>query len=58
MSGYVGSNQNVKGVDGVNTVEFKGFVASDIRGSRDQICTTEGPKIDCVRQVDFLMEGS
>jgi len=31
----------------------RGFVAADIRGLRDQICSTEGPKVNCVRQVDF-----
>jgi len=36
-----------------HSAEFEGFVASDIRGLRDQICTTFGPKVNCVRQVDF-----
>ena len=27
--------------------------ASDVRGLRDQICTTFGTKVNCVRQVDF-----
>ena len=36
-----------------HSVEFEGFVTSDIRGLRDQICTTFSPKVDCVRQVDF-----
>ena len=37
----------------VQTVDFAGFVAPNVGGLRDQICTTQGPKVDCVRQVDF-----
>ena len=37
---------------GYRTAEFE--VASDIRGLRDQICTTFGHKVNCVRQIDFL----
>jgi len=36
-----------------HTVEFEGFHGSDFRTLRDQICTTQGPDADCVRQVDF-----
>ena len=32
-----------------HTVGFEGFFASDIRGSRDQVCTPFGPKVNCVR---------
>jgi hypothetical protein len=35
-----------------HSVELEGFNASRIRGLRDQICTTQGHKVDCVRQVD------
>ena len=31
-----------------HTVDFEGFVASDIRGLCDQICTTFGPEVNCV----------
>ena len=34
------------------TVEFEGFVASQFGGLRDQRCTSSGPGIHCVRQVD------
>ena len=30
-----------------------GFVRSDIQTLRDQICSTHGPKVNCVMQVDF-----
>jgi len=36
----------------VHLVEFESFVASDVRGLRDQVCTTQGPEVDCVRQFD------
>ena len=39
--------------DAYHTVELAGFVASDIRGLRDQICTTRGPEGNYVRHVDF-----
>ena len=32
---------------------LEGFVASKFRGLCDQICTTSGPVVDCVRRVDF-----
>ena len=35
------------------TVGYEGFVASDIRWLRDQICTTLGPEISCVKKFDF-----
>ena len=35
----------------VHTVEFEGFVRSDFRTLRDQICTTQRPKVNCVRLV-------
>ena len=41
------------GRGGVRTVNIEGFVASDIPGLRGQICTTFGPNVNCVRQVDF-----
>ena len=40
-------------VCGLRTVEFAGFAASDIRGLREQICTTYGAKVNYVRQVGF-----
>ena len=36
-----------------HSVEFAGFVAWDIRGLGDHICTTQDPNVNCVRQVDF-----
>jgi len=39
--------------ESIHTVDFEGFVASDIRGLRDQLCTALGPKVNCVQQVDF-----
>ena len=36
-----------------HSVDFEGFDASDIRGLRDQVCTTQGCNVDCVRQLDF-----
>ena len=36
-----------------HSVEFEGFVASKFGGLRDQICTTFGPKVNYVLQVDF-----
>ena len=36
-----------------HTVEFEVFVGSELRASRDQIRTTQGPDFDCSRQVDF-----
>ena len=38
---------------GGHTVDFAGVVGSKYRAVRDQICTTHGPQVDCVRQVDF-----
>ena len=35
------------------TVEHAGFVGLKFPPQRDQICTTQGPKVNCVRQVDF-----
>jgi len=37
----------------IHTVEFDSFVASRFRRLRDQICTTEGPKVNRMMQVDF-----
>ena len=37
--------------DASHKVELEGFVGSDFRTSRDQMCTTKGPK--CLRQVVF-----
>ena len=37
----------------INLVDCEGFDPAEIRGVRDQICTTEGPKVNHVRQVDF-----
>ena len=34
-------------------MEFKGFVCSNFETRRDQICTTQDPEMNCVRQVDF-----
>ena len=34
-------------------VDFDGFVRSEFQTQRDQSCTTWGPKVDYVRQVDF-----
>ena len=39
--------------NGTHTVEFAGFFGSKFRALRDQICTTEDPKVNHVRQVDF-----
>ena len=36
-----------------HTVEYEAFSPSEFRGIRDQICTTQGPKVYCTRQVDF-----
>ena len=36
-----------------HTVDYEGFVPFNFGGLRDQICTSYGPKVDCVRQVDF-----
>ena len=33
--------------------EFVGFIASDVRGLRDQFFTTQGPKVNWLGQVDF-----
>ena len=41
------------GLNYPHSVESEGFNASDIRGLRDQICSAFGPKVNCVRQVDF-----
>jgi hypothetical protein len=35
-----------------HTVEFEAFGASDMQGSRDQIFTAQGPKVNSVCQVD------
>jgi len=40
-----------------HTVEFAGFVPPEFWGIRDQICTTWGPKVNCVRRVDFRWTG-
>jgi len=37
----------------VHSVEFEEFVPSRFGGLRGQIGTTQGPKVNCVRQVDF-----
>ena len=46
----------------LHSVKFEGFLTSDIRGSRDQSCTTSGPKVDFVWQVrlasQLLIKGS
>ena len=34
-------------------VDFEGFAALKSRGLRDQFCTTSGPQVIFVRQVDF-----
>ena len=34
------------------SVDFEGFDHAEIRGVRDQICSAQGPKVDCVWQVD------
>ena len=39
--------------DADNAVEYEGFDPAEFRGLRDQICTTRGPKVNCLRQVDF-----
>jgi len=36
-----------------HTVEYVAFVASKFRGLLDQICTTYGPEVNCVMQLDF-----
>jgi hypothetical protein len=36
----------------VRTVEHEAFGASNIRGLRGQTFTTQGPKVNCVKQVD------
>ena len=36
-----------------HAVKFQGFDTEECRGVRDQICTTQGPKLSCVSQVDF-----
>ena len=36
-----------------HTVEFEGFVTWDVLWLRDQTGTTFGPKVNCVRQVDY-----
>ena len=41
------------GVRHYHTVDFASFVASDIEGLRDQLCTAYGPKVNCARQVDL-----
>ena len=38
---------------GIHTMDFKGFVPSKFGELRDQICTTLGPKNNCVMQFDF-----
>jgi len=37
----------------LQTVEIEGFVRSEFRTLRNQICGTQGPKVNCVRQVDL-----
>ena len=37
----------------IGTVGYASFVPPKIGVVRDEICTTQGPKVDCVRQVDF-----
>ena len=37
----------------IHTMEYAGFVGSKFRALCDQICTTQGPEVNCVRQVDF-----
>ena len=34
-------------------MEFKGFIASDIRGLHDRICTTSGPKLTARAKLTF-----
>ena len=36
-----------------HTVKYEGLVPPKIGGVRNQICATQDPKVDCVRQVDF-----
>ena len=36
-----------------HSVKLEDFDPAKIRGVRDQICTTKGPKVNCVRLVDF-----
>jgi len=36
-----------------HTVEHEGFVDPGSGVLRDQTCTTYGPKVNCMRQVDF-----
>jgi len=37
----------------LHSVEFEGFVPPEFWGIRDQICTTQGPEVNCVMQVDL-----
>ena len=37
----------------IHVVEFGGFDGSKFRAKRDQICTTYGPKVNSVSQLDF-----
>ena len=37
----------------IHTVEFEGFDGSDFLTLRGQICTTQGPKVKFVMQVDI-----
>ena len=36
-----------------HTVKFEVVVASHFGGLLDQTCTTQGPKVNCVRHTDF-----
>jgi len=36
-----------------HSLEHAGFDPAEFHGVRDRICTTYGPKVDCLRQVDF-----
>jgi len=55
--GGFGSRKDHGKKTGFHTVEFEGFVASDIQGLRDQICSAQGPKANCGMQVDFRRKG-
>ena len=37
----------------IHSVEFEGFDFLQIWVLRDQICTTEGPNVNCLMHVDF-----
>jgi len=40
-------------VGSYHTVGYAGFAHPEIGEVRDQICTTQGPEVSYVRQVDF-----